>query len=346
MITVVFLHVLFFLGIGSASTKIGSFGMMYMLPLFFFVSGYFAYLKPDMMTRKRFPSIFSRKIKALILCTFVFYTIFQWTHDANIFAWTSNGFSWFWFTIALFQMYIIYYSICFIREKLNDRAENYALLFILIISIGLQSFGNVYGTIGSVLHWYEIVIFIQFFILGIICRKYEAKFIELINKNTIRTFIIASGIILTIIVLHRGDQIYTTNKIAYSIIYLLERYALILTLFIVFYQAKDKFESTNQNFSSKVLTLIGRRTLDIYMLHVFFLPTLRWMGPYLIDGGNMMLIQLTVGLLITFADIAVCLAISNILRSSGIISNWLFGVKYPKANDNTKNIISTNISKT
>lgn len=65
------------------------------------------------------------------------------------------------------------------------------------------------------------------------------------------------------------------------------------------------------------------------MLHYFFLPPMQFMHQY-IANSNMLILQLAIGLALTACIIAVCLILSNLLRSSDFMASWLFGVKPKK----------------
>lgn len=112
------------------------------------------------------------------------------------------------------------------------------------------------------------------------------------------------------------------------------RYLGLLTVFIFFFAYKELFDGGSKVVKS--LRLIGSRTLDIYMLHMFFVPDLKFLGSYFLHGGNLIIIQLVMVILISMAIIGVCLVISMLLRSSSILSEWLFGVS--KTSSPTNNI--------
>ena len=72
---------------------------------------------------------------------------------------------------------------------------------------------------------------------------------------------------------------------------------------------------------------IGRHTLDIYLLHFFFLPSnLTMFGTYFQSTSNPV-IELFVSLTIAILVITVCLAVSKVLRTSPILAHYLFGQK-------------------
>lgn len=82
---------------------------------------------------------------------------------------------------------------------------------------------------------------------------------------------------------------------------------------------------TSEKRTGRVLQLIGKRTLDIYILHYFFLPNIPQVGNMLL-GGNKVILELGIGLTISFLIIGLCLIISSILRTSPFLAKWLFGV--------------------
>ena len=78
------------------------------------------------------------------------------------------------------------------------------------------------------------------------------------------------------------------------------------------------------------LTFVGQRTLDIYLLHYFFLPRfLTCYGPQL-RAYDSKLLELGVGLAVALAVVGLCLAVSYVIRLSPLLGHILFGAKYEK----------------
>ena len=79
---------------------------------------------------------------------------------------------------------------------------------------------------------------------------------------------------------------------------------------------------------SKPLQYVGTRTLDIYLLHYFFLP--RFLIPYAdqLRAYNSQFIEFLVILAIAFVVLAITLLASYIIRLSPFFGHYLFGVKY------------------
>lgn len=77
----------------------------------------------------------------------------------------------------------------------------------------------------------------------------------------------------------------------------------------------------------KVLQYTGRRTLDVYLLHFFFLPeNMTWLGRHIMENGNQT-VELFVSLIIALMVIALCLLTSTIIRLSPLLARLLLGTK-------------------
>ena len=80
----------------------------------------------------------------------------------------------------------------------------------------------------------------------------------------------------------------------------------------------------------RALQYIGRRTLDVYLLHFFFLPkNMAVLGNLVMGNGNPT-VELFVSLVIALMVIALCLLMSNIFRLSPVLAHWLLGAKNAK----------------
>lgn len=331
MILVVLQHVsIFSFDINGYETVLNTALISFRMPLFFFVSGFFAYRAIEKWTAKLAKDILKRKIQAQIVCTIVFFAIFSYCHGSNIFGWINNGFGAYWFTITLFQMFVIYVLLTFISKATN----RHYLLDIGLIALSIILFPLCYigsGNIGTVLCWINLEKYFQFFAIGILARKYQHIFLAALNNDRFRTSIVISYITFMILMyLNIWDKVslHSINGITYRLLQdVFVRYAGLFTVIIFFYSRREYFNQDNK--TSRLLCFIGRRTLDIYMLHYFFLPPMQFMHQY-IANSNMLILQLAIGLALTACIIAVCLILSNLLRSSDFLASWLFGVKPKK----------------
>ena len=81
---------------------------------------------------------------------------------------------------------------------------------------------------------------------------------------------------------------------------------------------------------SKPLQYVGTRTLDVYLLHYFFLP--RFLIPYAgrLQAFDNQFIEFIVILAIALVVLAIALFASYLIRQSPFLGHYLFGVKYEK----------------
>jgi fucose 4-O-acetylase-like acetyltransferase len=101
---------------------------------------------------------------------------------------------------------------------------------------------------------------------------------------------------------------------------------LLLTMVFMFFRHYSDFFS-DKTVLGRGLQFIGRRTLDIYLLHYFFLP--RFMMSYAdqLQAYDSKLIEFSVVMLLAMVVVAICLLMSYIIRLSPFLGHYLFGVK-------------------
>ena len=102
----------------------------------------------------------------------------------------------------------------------------------------------------------------------------------------------------------------------------------ILGIFIIFLFFRKYSDSFSINTKiGKCLQYIGKRTLDIYLLHYLFLPRdLGCLGSIFNDFKNPC-IELFVSSFLALSVIGLCLIVSNIIRISNPLSYYLLGMK-------------------
>ena len=164
--------------------------------------------------------------------------------------------------------------------------------------------------------------FYVFFCFGIIIKRHFINFLKLISNKYLISIIISlflfSGIFLV-----KNVTIIPNSIINFTLI--VTGITGITTVFSFFYKYQDSF--TKEKKVGRVLQYIGKRTLDIYLLHYFFLPrNLQMVGEWFTENINPTL-EFFVSLILASMVIALCLVVSNIIRISPFLANWLFGVK-------------------
>lgn len=291
------------------------------MPLFFFVSGFFSYRILNWWNKDRIIDILKRKIHAQIICTLVFFSLYQLTICNNHITFV-DGFGGYWFTIVLFQMYIIYLCLSIISRLIKLNITFISLVIISIMCLGVLIFHKSDNLVWNILSWNNFTKYFQFFALGIICSRFRIRFFDILQNPIFKTVMIIGWIIS--IVLCFNTEFKTIYPLLHKIIHdTIIRYCALLSIVIMFYHSSKNIDYSKKG---KNIQIIGKRTLDIYMIHFFLLPKLTFLRPYL-ESGNMFVIQLVVSISISIIIVVICIVISNIIRLSPYLAYWLFGVK-------------------
>ena len=99
-----------------------------------------------------------------------------------------------------------------------------------------------------------------------------------------------------------------------------------------FFRKNKKYFSEN-NVIGNILKYIGKRTLDIYLIHYFFItPDLQKTFTFFAHN-ELPILEFTVSLIMTAIIISACLFISQILRLDNTMAHYLFGAKKEKRSE-------------
>ena len=202
-----------------------------------------------------------------------------------------------------------------------------AVVLISAISFYYAKYYNRYSeelgswkTILGLLSFVKIRHFI-FFWFGTIVRKHFSKFNTLTDN-----YYILIALAITFLTLTIYPSLYHINGLEY-ITYMISGFASTILIFTLFRKFEQVF---SRNRFGRTLQFIGRRTLDIYLIHYFFLPYyLQDFGAWLIQYGNIPL-EVIVILILSFCVICISLITSYIIRLSPFLAHYLFGAKEKK----------------
>ncbi|MCH5182490.1 MAG: acyltransferase [Prevotellaceae bacterium] len=328
MIIVVLAHVLANMDIGGYKSFLSFSFLTFRMPLFFFVSGFFSYRTIEWWNKSRVIDILKRKVQAQIFCTIIFLSIFQLVTTGSFQNILKTGFGGYWFTIVLFQMYICYLIFSLISRLINCNITFVALVLLSIAGVVIVAFykggGNL--TLWNLLYWENLTKYFQFFTLGIFVSRYRELFFSLMQNTVFSTLMIVGWV--GCLLLCYNDFFKTAYPFLFRVVHdIVVRYCSLMAVIMIFF-GKAQYMSASK--VGKHLQFIGRRTLDIYMIHFFLIPNLRFLGPFL-SKGNMFVIQLSISAVVTLIIVAISLLVSYIIRRSDILAQWLFGVKIKKA---------------
>ncbi|MDE7342970.1 MAG: acyltransferase [Muribaculaceae bacterium] len=327
MISVVMVHVLVGgFGLNPDQSALAILRGTFTLPLFFFVSGFFLYHPLQDWTPTRIRATLRVRATALVGGTALFATLFFIvTHRGNPLAWLPDGnFVEYWYTISLFQIFI-WYMVAVVIGRILGRKTFRGLLFTAMAASVLLPFTPAAQSYWC--YWWlneKTALYFQFFAIGMLVKSHQSGFFAWLERPWVLTLLIV-GYTASLL----GGWSYAEYWAEHSPVVLtlihetLSRYFGLLLVLRIFYSARDRFENPGR-FMSRWL-LIGRRTLDIYFLHYFFLPRMRWLGIYLVRG-NTFVPELISAALVTIVILALILPLSHLLRSAPLLRR-LLGVK-------------------
>lgn len=301
---------------------------LFRMPLFFFVSGFVFYKYDFFESTSKIFSFIKKKIPVQIISPFLFLLCYIFYRDLpltdSICSYSKAGY---WFTFALFNYFLIYIVLGGITKAMKVK-EDYRLLLMILIGVFLYFF----NVKDNVLKLFDIPVsvldllgagrlnYFLFFILGVIVRKNFKWFENKLDNSLLIAIATAMFFVVNIIIDYDGMN----NTLIKAIKLLLALCGIIICL--GFFRKNETFFS-QENIVSKSLKFIGKRTLDIYLLHFFFLSyNMPKIFP-LFSEHNLPVPEIACSLFMTFIVIAICLLVGSILRINPTMAHYLFGAK-------------------
>lgn len=312
-----------------SQTFINELFITFRMPLFFFVSGYIAYKATEKWDLRSVINKIIKKIKIQLIPTAFFGILFTYTvHNSNLVSWINDPYKFgYWFTLVLLELFIIYYVYNLIISRLNPKWGGVIFYAFTVPLCGINAIDNIHNyKIISVLCLAHLFMYLQFFAFGTLVRRYQKVADKLLdNKYMILIIFLLFFIIYTII---RNST--PTTVITDKIIDLLNvgiRYLGLIIVFATFRKYQNTFSTATK--MGNMLQYIGKHTLDIYLLHYFFIPDISPFRGFIFSGNNYVF-ELFFGIGFSLMVIAICLIISNIIKTSDLLAHYLFGAKIEK----------------
>ncbi len=334
MTLVVFGHVLTY-GLGMYESFISQLFMTFRMPMFFFISGYIAFKSIENWTPDHYRKMLKKKALVQIIpaTIFLFLFSFYWAgSDKPLMAYIQQkGLGGYWFTYTLLVYFIIYYTLSlmahlFLHPQKQDRFFNFGMIIVSLL--GIVAYAYIAGVMKSeLLNAYAITkvcYYFQFFVFGIMAKKYLVRFEECMNKNVVLSLSLFVFVACLFLLFHPGISKHVPDAIQLFMYYECVRYPGVVLVFALFFHSREIFDCNNAWVSS--LLFVGRRTLDIYLIHYFLIPDLRNVGAFL-QSDHMFVIQLVFALVVSVCVVFVALIISRVIRLSNFCGYYLFGAK-------------------
>ena len=336
MLLVVFAHVE---GFGffnfSHQTMTNSFLSSFRMPLFFFISVFVAY-KLEKCDCLWYARSVRKKMRIQLIPTLFFGLIYTYLYlgkDFSSFIADPAKLG-YWFTIALLEMFLVYYTVNLI---VKDRNKHEVIWFFSLVGIAISmyllklpfKYYPILKTIGNYSSLHYTFEYFQFFVFGLFASKYRNQFGHLLDNGTVMAVVMLLFSSLCYVKFNMVD-ILLQGKVDIWIIIstflgTVIGYLGIVVVFCFFRKYQSSVSSSCR--LGRTLQYVGRRTLDIYMIHYFLLPTLPGIGDFLKSSSNV-IVELMLGFGLSVAIIGLCIMISNVIRTSDLLAYYLFGKKH------------------
>ena len=327
MILVVYFHIAAY-GFGSYEIGYNDIIERFRMPTFFFISGWLFYKAGRIWDRQTITGMIRKKFMVQIIPTVIFmllYLVMFNLLDVSSFGSDKKGY---WFTVVLFEYFVIYIlAEALFNQKDSPQGEMCVMVVILILSITAFYYAKYYTRYATELGiWKDILGFfsfvkirhIIFFWFGTFVRKHFDRFIYLTDNRYVTAVMI---VLFTAIIV--WPVLLSTQGIEY-IAYLVAGISGTVICFTYFRTHQEYF--SRNTWYGRGLQLIGRRTLDIYLIHYFVLPyNLVRPDVWLQYHHNTLFVP--IALILAFWVILISLLISSLLRVSPLLAKYLFGGK-------------------
>ena len=313
--------------------------VLFRMPLFFFVSGFLAYKASQVWNLRNLGALVSKKLRVQIIPTVVFFFLamailnknFWSAVETTIHSPLKGGY---WFTIALLYMFLLYYLFSYVESKFKGKSWiPITLLFIVSICFyetwyqpKYFSWAQGYRGVKTDLYNFlmdssfaQVFLYFPFFLYGNIVHRYWDKAQRLMDSKWFFPIVIVVVILATLDALK-----WHTLRMTWAVIPLtVSRFGLLTIVFMYFRHYQQYFTKFSPIGAS--LQYIGRRTLDIYLIHFLFMPDLPVVGEFMKSYPHNFVIDVVSSVFLGLVIIGFSIITSNILRISPFFKKWLFG---------------------
>lgn len=307
--------------------------LLFRMPLFFFISGFLAYKATFLWNAAATGRLVQKKLRVQLVPTLVFMTAFEAIMRKPF--WSSLEAAWlgptkggYWFTIVLLQMLLAYYAICLIANKVTQNRRMMSFILFAVWAVAFFGYATLY--MPKWFHWQkdifwqatsltEFVRYFHCFLLGNLCHRHWGRLCRLLDTPGLPVILLFMAFIGAADYLNWHNlRLHWANLPRTAAMYSL------VLLCVAFFRHYEIW-FTQDKPVGRVLQYIGVRTLDVYLLHYFFLPHMSFMGRWFKDNPSNFAIEGTAAIAVALLVVAFSLLTSQILRISPVLRKWLFG---------------------
>lgn len=297
MFLVVFWHLSLIWGVQETSFNYSF--LQLRMPLFFFISGFFAYKEgfTSVTFREKIQIRFFKQLLPTIVvgCLYCF-----WINVPLIDAITQDNKYGYWFTYVAFEIFIIYGLLILIVNKSKKNWPSFLIVLIILFFGICSAFSHILDSycIWRIISGFKILKFLPFFFAGTLAKKEYTLF----SKSISNQYVISACFILFVFF----------NQFNWKIGNAIQGYCGILAIFAIFSYYQNVFDTSTR--IGICLSYVGKRTLPIYLLHYFII--------YGFESLNFVALKVTESDISGFLFISIfsiciiiiCLLIEKILR--------------------------------
>ena len=165
----------------------------------------------------------------------------------------------------------------------------------------------------------EMFRYFPFFLYGAIVHRYWERAQRLMDSRWFFPVVVVLALLTTLEVIKWHNLRLEWASLPHTLAMFL-----LLTMVFMFFRHYSDFFS-DKTALGRGLQFIGRRTLDIYLLHYFFLPKLPMVGEFFRLNRHNFILDTTAALAVALVVVAFCVITSQLLRVSPFLKKYLFG---------------------
>lgn len=292
----------------------------FQIPLFFMISGFFM----QSALRQQPLSLIRHKAIRLVVPAFIMLALYCWTfHKDFVFSVFERMKMGYWFTLLLFGYIVLFVAISYaLRELKVSKVNSYRIhiTFAIIVSysaLALNSYGESrpWVSLLSLAEYFNYF----FFVIGALLFPIRKRAL-----NTLNNKYLMGGGILVLFVGIIFESLYDTNWMRYGagLYHIVVRSLGLMIIWFLFH----KYNSlSSASYLGRSLSFIGKRSIDVYFLHYFFLPYgLHSWGDYLISINAPLILDLC-SMALALVIIIMSIGVGYILRQSSFTAKLLLG---------------------
>jgi fucose 4-O-acetylase-like acetyltransferase len=292
------------------------------MQLFFFISGFFMY-KEQTYRAGEIIDVLKKRFVQLIIPTIVFGFLYAYVTnrgvDDMLFIDSKSGY---WYTYVLFIFISLYMLFSGIKWNIRLICMIVVAISVYGLSIYVQHHYNSDRLISllSIQRWWYILYFVE----GMIVKRYYHLFEKHMESKVLSSILVI--LFFFFVVFYDLLYRYLEFPLRGSLIQL--SYSSISVLLVMSFCYKYRVFFSGGSLLSKWIAKVGNRTLDIYMIHFFFIPLdLSIIAHVLsrINGGG--IIEFAVTSILALLIMFVSYFTGTIIRLSPLLSHYLLGDK-------------------